>query len=673
MVRRREIAAEIQALVELAQVESDVRYPASTTAPVHGLPVYFDRLKCSLRRMQGHCTEKHGWKNVQKRGGDARLKQVQAPNSIWTCTHACQQFFRVGNWKRYLEVDCKDDLVKRERHATNKHAFFPYFDRVAAGHEYFFSAETEESIRPEDNVQPTEEQLDAWSEVHILARRATSDEDEAAEERVQSKLIDFWMLLVCHKTRARRYRPPLLSFCAMLSIKPSTQGWIERGNFNSNLSAMIWVVQLLFFFDSARKEKRGQAETLTRVKRFCERFLQQTVETPMGEILRWRLLLFRVSKDSVGDHEAFWDETEQVLTYEDVEALLMAIEHSDPISRLFVADTQQSSYGFAWRDSALAAYESTVQEFLRRLSVLIQISGGQPVRESEFFSITWRNTQRRRSITLCHGRVMIHVEYHKGQQQTGPHRENIRFLPHPVGELLLDYIVYVMPLRQLILHQRSPKALLSAFLCEKNGKVWTDGQLSQCLEDASTRAGTPRLHITNWRQTTVAIVKTKFASQIGLFEANDDDEDAEEMEDDVRVMTRQRIHKTQTVNRANANHTGEAFGNVWDGLIRMALRASTLWQDFWGVETILKTTKRVYRPRKPWSSEALLGGFKKLHGNAETTWKSDEQREALYFAILRQKMDYYSIQPQNCYNMDEKGFLIGHLQKALVRMGPESG
>ena len=286
-----------------------------------------------------------------------------------------------------------------------------------------------------------------------------------------------------------------------------------------------------------------------------------------------------------------------------------------------------------------------MQEFLKRLSVLIHISGGQPVRESEFFSMTWRNTQRRRSITLCHDRVMIHVKYHKGQQQTGRHKENIRFLANPVGELLLDYIVYVMPLPQLFLRQQSPKALFSAFLWEKNGKAWTDGQLSRCLKDACTRANIPRLHIANWRQMTVAIVKTKFASQIGLFDAEDDDEDAEEMEDDVRAMTRQRNHKTQTVNRAYANQTGAAFGNVWDGLIRMTLRASTLWQDFWGVGTILKATKHakgdpesrlakriamgVYRPRKPWSSEALLGGLQKLYGNVEVDWQSNEQREAL--------------------------------------------
>ena len=37
---------------------------------------------------------------------------------------------------------------------------------------------------------------------------------------------------------------------------------------------------------------------------------------------------------------------------------------------------------------------------------------------------------------------------------------------------------------------------------------------------------------------TVAIVKTKFASQIGVFEANEDDEDGEEIDDNIRIITR---------------------------------------------------------------------------------------------------------------------------------------
>jgi hypothetical protein len=34
-----------------------------------------------------------------------------------------------------------------------------------------------------------------------------------------------------------------------------------------------------------------------------------------------------------------------------------------------------------------------------------------------------------------------------------------------------------------------------------------------------------------------------------------------------------------------------------------------------------------------------------------------------YFAVLKKKIIQYNIQPHNCYNMDEMGFLIGHLQK----------
>jgi len=585
-----------------------------------------------------------------------------------------------------------------------------YFDRVAAGDDYFFSAESEESVRPEDHVQPTEKQLDVWHAACLLAK------DEERQSQLRSRLVEFWMLLVCQDTGSRRYSSPLLSVCAMLSIKPSTQSWLEPGNFNSNLSAIIWVVQLLIFYDSARKERDGQGKTLDHVKHYCEDFLQQTVETPMGEILRWRLLLFRVSKDTVGDHEAFWDESEQVLTYEDTEihmdqiptlleseyrhcrrllyddlmfgikdvglmhawalkdganvdivgwnftqhrdnepllkgagkTLLAAIERSDQLCRLFLTN---SAHGYMWRENAVASYEATVQELLKRLCVLIHISGGQPVRESEFFAMTWRNTQRRRSITICHERVMIHVKYHKGQQQTGRYKENVRFLAHPVGELLLDYIVYVLPLRQIFLRQQTPKALLSPFLWEKDGKVWAEGQLSRSLEDASVRAGVARLHVSSWRQITVAVVKTKFASQIGVFEANMDDEDAEEGEDDIRIMTRQRNHKTQTVNRAYANQTGASFGNVWDGLIRMALRASTLWQDFWGVETVLKPKKRVrveeesrltkrvamgvYRPRKPWSAEALLGGARKLFSKEDLEWKSAEQEQAITTIMSR--------------------------------------
>lgn len=216
--------------------------------------------------------------------------------------------------------------------------FLSYFHRVIFPDEYYFDIEDtdEQAERPEDVVAATDEQLAVWNDIWQTAKEDCQGEDNKEKKRTElkSRLLEMWMLIISYNTGARRYQSPLLSFCAMLSIKPSTKGWLEPGNFNSHLSAMIWVVQLLIFYDSARKEQQGRGQTLQLVKRFCGRYLQQSVETPMGEILRWRLLLFKISKESIGDHEASWDESEQVLTYEDTEL------HMDQIPTLLASEYQ---------------------------------------------------------------------------------------------------------------------------------------------------------------------------------------------------------------------------------------------------------------------------------------------------------------------------------------------
>jgi hypothetical protein len=335
--------------------------------------------------------------------------------------------------------------------------FVSYFNRVVAPNEYHFSLvadadDHDEIQRPEDIIEATDSQLEVWREIASIAQRIRANRTESYNssdgnsegDRLKKQLLKLWILVICQKTGARRYQSPLLSFCAMLSIKPSTRGWMEPGNFNSNLSAIIWVVQLLIFYHGALEEQQGYGETLKIVKAYCDEYLQQTVETPMGEILRWRLLLFRVSGASVGTHEASWDETEQVLTYENTElrmdqipclleseyqgcsqllyddlmlglkslrrmepyalkdgvnvdtvgwnftqhrdntdvlkgadsTLLANIRQSQRLCHIFLVKDSRSPQGLVWRESAIASYEATVQEFLKRLSVLIYISGG---------------------------------------------------------------------------------------------------------------------------------------------------------------------------------------------------------------------------------------------------------------------------------------------------------
>ncbi len=75
------------------------------------------------------------------------------------------------------------------------------------------------------------------------------------------------------------------------------------------------------------------------------------------------------------------------------------------------------------------------------------------------------------------------------------------------------------------------------------------------IEQAYSRASIPRLYIANWRQITVNIIKTKFIADIKYFKVNNgaNDEDAEEIEANIRVMTKQRNYSTRTVNRVYTN------------------------------------------------------------------------------------------------------------------------
>ncbi|PVH71627.1 hypothetical protein DL98DRAFT_357153, partial [Cadophora sp. DSE1049] len=128
---------------------------------------------------------------------------------------------------------------------------------------------------------------------------------------------------------------------------------------------------------------------------------------------------------------------------------------------------------------------------------------------------------------------MIYVQYHKGQQQSGAYKDNIRFLPKAIGDLLLPYIAYVLPLRQLFLRQQTPGALISPYFWSKlDGSVWADETLSACLRKACVRAKVPCLHTSNWRQFVASIIKEKFLTKE---RANFDLEDhlGEDVEDEL--------------------------------------------------------------------------------------------------------------------------------------------
>ncbi|KAJ9654249.1 hypothetical protein H2201_009026 [Coniosporium apollinis] len=310
----------------------------------------------------------------------------------------------IGNWN-------KNDLIRKvyvlpnddnqgENGGGGDYQYKPYqsvlIDETSGRRDGdHFTVEAKGQQRPEDVVRLTEEQRHSWKET----LRAASAGDSSV---LKQELETLCMWLICHKTGGKHH-----------------------------LSALIWVAQLIIYHYGAGQKLKGSGDTLELVKGLCGNFLQQTAGSPVGETLRWRLLLFKIFKE-----EAHWDVDEQVLTYEDMElrmdempklllskyeqacqllyselmldarkilrmhawalkdnlgndafdwsfgqhrenaelldgrskALRTVIQDSKQLRDSFLA--KSDSGGCIWREKAIALYEIAADEFLQRLLVL---------------------------------------------------------------------------------------------------------------------------------------------------------------------------------------------------------------------------------------------------------------------------------------------------------------
>jgi hypothetical protein len=324
-------------------------------------------------------------------------------------------------------------------------------------------------------------------------------------------------------------------------------------------------------------------------------------------------------------------------------ALFRRIQAKAELRAMFLTTADDGSVVLC--PKAMDIYEAHAQDFLKRALVLGHIPPGPPLREPELLSVTWRNTARQRHVLIWEKLVMLYTQYHKGQQQSGVYKDNIRFLPKAVGDLLLTYIAYVLPLRQLFLRQQRPGALLSPYLWAKlDGAVWADGTLSACLTKACARAEVPRLHTSNWRQFAASITKEKFSAKE---RANFDLEAGvgEDVEDELDLVALAEL----------SNHTYHTFNHAYAGsttltmsaLLHRNYRASESWRAFFrfdhtlqgkrprgASETLslrmLDASKRSQLRRKGAYSEAdLLAVARRLYNARDLQFRVPGQRNGV--------------------------------------------
>ena len=182
------------------------------------------------------------------------------------------------------------------------------------------------------------------------------------------------------------------------------------------------------------------------------------------------------------------------------------------------------------RKEEVEAYQQEIERFQELLLILMHISGGQAVRAPELLGIRWKNTEQGsvRNIFIEDGLVAFVTTYHKGYRSSNNIKIIHRYLPREIRELLVYYLWLVRPFHEKLQFQAYGKPCHSPFLWGDGKKIehrrwtgpkrhsqgiedeaepnrWTSERMRHIMQQASMRWIGVKLHISAWRQISIAM------------------------------------------------------------------------------------------------------------------------------------------------------------------------
>ncbi|KAK2468840.1 hypothetical protein H9L39_19602 [Fusarium oxysporum f. sp. albedinis] len=287
---------------------------------------------CSETSPDGKMTRQRALRLSNFRGGEDNMSSAKASKF--------REFKNGKSLKSYFRI-AKQLLV--------------YYYRVVFRDDGHFTRESNDQVLPGDVVEATSWQKKAMQGIINALRRQDKTSrvrsggggDEERDVELKHAIRTFYISLICHTVGSRRFRSAVLSFCAMLSRRknPTRQRdneqrmlctWHKPGNFNSNLSSLIWVAQVILFDFVCFKKQDDEDGIPDLIDEICGRYFQQMAETPFGHILQWRLYLFAASSTNLTEHQARWSLDKETIDYRGVEL------HMDHVSQLVVSEFHQA-------------------------------------------------------------------------------------------------------------------------------------------------------------------------------------------------------------------------------------------------------------------------------------------------------------------------------------------
>lgn len=165
-----------------------------------------------------------------------------------------------------------------------------------------------------------------------------------------------------------------------------------------------------------------------------------------------------------------------------------------------------------WQALAVRRYLREIDRFLEQLFFLAHVTGGQPARGTEIASARFRNSfMQDRNIYVMDGQVVFVSRYNKTQSQWDKPKVIPRFLPWPVSQLFLLYLVYISPLKEHLLHEVKGETP-SDYIWSSNTGPWETDRLTRVLgRETGTWLGC-RLTMLEYRHA-VATIGREFVGQ----------------------------------------------------------------------------------------------------------------------------------------------------------------
>ncbi|ERF71905.1 hypothetical protein EPUS_09389 [Endocarpon pusillum Z07020] len=477
-------------------------------------------------------------------------------------------------------------------------------------------------------AQSTSDQKDDDSSESISLE--TPDDPEHEEQigqlrqEINRQTLKLCTALVQHPISTTGTQTAILSYCAIAAWDESENTWRKEDQCGSTLSQLIYCCQIIILAHAHELVRCGQHENVSNaLKPLCAAWIVNDEKTPVSDMNRLRLYAMTVSRNTVNPE----DPNKETLNYAGItyeikflaQEITFYLDHTRTIFErdlclglpdipTYPLDELRDNWdscrpGCSFLDDPrnagiLAGGQEWLWENIQREPELRHLvlrrnqeeeGSGQPARRKEFLGMRWQNVGfTKRNVFVHDGHVLFLLTYHKSLSRTHASRHPARFLLPEVGQLLVQFLVLITPIRRYFHREVLVPVDVSEYLWSGGSGIWPEDKMTRIVKSMSQQAIGEKVNMQSWRQISVGIAIKKFSGltyEADLDLPGDEDDDLSgtsilnsfggAMAD---VFHHQAAHSVQTGNRAYGGTINFNSG-LTDAGLQEYFRASRMWHQ----------------------------------------------------------------------------------------------